>query len=172
MVRNPVDVDRFKNQNSSVSFKEFHRLSDYILCVGRIEPRKNQLLLAVAAHELNVPLVLIGHVGDPHYLEQTLRWGGEKLLHLDRLEPDDPLFLSSFLQASCFALPSFSEGAPLAALEAAACKCSMVLSDRSGEQEYFGNFAHYCDPSSIDSIKNCLTLALNRFRTKEGKTRC
>jgi len=162
IVLNPVESTRFSPAGGTGVFAREAGLDRFVLCVGRIETRKNQLLLAAACRELGVPLVLIGHVGDPAYHEQVKRWGGDLLVHIDRLGPDDPLLAGAFREAACFALPSFAEGAPLAALEAAACGQSLLLSDRSSEQEYFGAHATYCDPACLDSIIAGLGTALAR----------
>ncbi|MEM9530711.1 MAG: glycosyltransferase [Pseudomonadota bacterium] len=161
IVRNPVEADRFTGADPEL-FRQHQQLDRYILCVGRIEPRKNQLLLALAARELDAVLVLIGHPGDPDYMAQVLRWGGENVRHIARLAPADPLLASAFVGASCFALPSFAEGAPLAALEAAASGVPLLVSDRSGEREYFADLAEYCDPASVASIANGLRTCMSR----------
>ncbi len=175
IVRNPVEADRFAGADPDL-FRQRYGLDRYILCVGRIEPRKNQLLLAMAAREVDAVLVLIGHAGDEDYMAQVLRWGGEKVRHIARLEPADPVLASAFVGASCFALPSFAEGAPLAALEAAASGVPLLVSDRSGEREYFGDLAEYCDPASVTSIANglraCATRGVSRELTKQISERC
>jgi len=161
LIRNPVDATRFADADPS-SFREFVELDDFILCVGRIEPRKNQLLLAAAARELGLPLVLIGHAGvDGAYAKAVSTLGGEMVRSIGRIDPKSDMLASAFAAARVFALPSWAEGAPLAALEAAASGANLVLSDRSGEQEYFGDLARYVDPASIESLKTALDAAWN-----------
>src|SRR5690606_25344208 len=58
-------------------------------------------------------------------------------------------------------LPSWAEGAPIAALEAAASGTKLVLSDRSSEREYFGDFADYVDPSDLVSLREKTLKAFN-----------
>lgn len=160
LVRNPVDVELFQNADP-VLFKEKYGLNDYVICVARVEHRKNQLMLAAALRDMDIPLVLIGHVADKEYFDLINKFSGPNLLHIDRLEPGSDLLISAIAGAKVFVLPSWCEGGPLAALEAASCGVRMVLSDRSGEYEYFGDRALYCDPSDMESIRECVTQALS-----------
>ena len=94
-------------------------------------------MLLAALKDLDIPIVLAGHAGDAAYAANVRRFAGPNVHLIGRL--DSPQAVSDALAAaSIFALPSFSEGAPLAALEAGASGVSMVLSNRSSEREYFG----------------------------------
>lgn len=128
-------------------------VGDYVLSVGRLEPRKNQLLLARALRDTGITLVLVGDTPKPDYADLVRRHGGPRTHVIGRLDHDDPLLRAAFAGARVFALPSWAEGAPLAALEAAALGIPLVLSDRSGEREYFGALAAYCDPGRVDDIR-------------------
>ncbi|WP_447941478.1 glycosyltransferase [Brevundimonas mediterranea] len=164
IVRNPVDVDRFSSGDPKL-FKEAYGLSDYVLCVARIEHRKNQLMLAAALSGTDISLVLVGHSVDEEYLALLKRYGGANLKIINRFEPASDMLVSAYAGARVFALPSWCEGGPLAALEAASAGCAMVLSDRSGEREYFGDMASYCDPSDIDSIREAILRAWDEPRS-------
>ena len=152
IIRNPVNSEAYGEADSGL-FKSHFGIKDYVLCVGRIEHRKNQLLLAYALKDTGLPLVLVGHVTEPAYFDLVQKVPGVVIHAVGRLEPNSPMLLSAIRGARVFALPSFSEGAPLAALEAAASGVQMVLSDRSGEHEYFGDKARYCSPSDPWSIR-------------------
>ena len=49
-------------------------------------------------------------------------------------------------------LPSWLETPGLSQLEAAACGCNIVSTDRGSTVDYFGDMAFYCNPSEISSI--------------------
>lgn len=166
LVRNPIDVERFVGVDPDLFRKRFG-LDEYILCVGRIEHRKNQLILAHAARSIGKKVVFIGHDGDPEYANLVRLTAGEFGLFVPRIEPDDPLLASAFAGASVFCLPSWAEGAPLAALEAAAAGAPLVLSDRSSEPEYFGDLADYVHPADIDGMRGALLHALEREDRQE-----
>jgi glycosyltransferase involved in cell wall biosynthesis len=161
IVRNPVDSDAFASADPLLFAQKFG-LDDYILCVGRIEPRKNQLILAHAARTLGKTIVFIGHTENQAYLDLVREVAGSSGRFIPRIDPSDPLLKSAFSGASAFCLPSWAEGAPLAALEAAAAGVPLVLSDRSSEKEYFGDFAEYVNPADINAMRGALEVAASR----------
>lgn len=166
-----IDVDKVEivpngieeNFGSGIDQDEFRKkygLQKYVLCVGRIEYRKNQALLAYAMRDMDVSLVLLGGAPEPAYLEQVQSLGGENLVYIPRIEDRD-LLASAYKGASVFVLPSWCEGAPMSALEAGICGAPLVLSDRSSEQEYFGDTAHYVSPANVGEIKKAIEIALS-----------
>jgi glycosyltransferase involved in cell wall biosynthesis len=152
IVRNPVEAEIFANGDPSLFANRFG-VQDYVLCVGRIESRKNQAMLAYALRDTGLPLVFIGHEGDSKYAELVRRWAGDRAHFTGRIEPNSPMLASALAGCRVFCLPSWSEGAPLVALEAAAAGCNMVLSNRSSEEEYFGELARYVDPADPADIR-------------------
>ena len=152
IVRNPVDVTEFDAVDPEL-FKSFTGIKDYVLCVARIEPRKNQLLLIQALRNTGIDIVLVGHVSQKSYGELVHKFSGPNVHFIDRLEPGSEMLRSAFAGARVVALPSWTEGAPLVALEGAAAGASLVLSDRSGEKEYFADKARYFDPAKPELIR-------------------
>lgn len=140
-------------------FAAEYGVRDYVLCVGRIEPRKNQLMLVHALRATGLPLVLIGRPSDPDYANLVRRYAGPNVHFIEHLPHDSELLAAAYAGARVFALPSWSEGAPLSALEAAAAGTALVLSDRSSEREYFGDLALYCDPGDPHSIRKTVEKA-------------
>jgi glycosyltransferase involved in cell wall biosynthesis len=158
IVQNGIDFDFATNVNHDL-FRNKFSLNNYVLCVGRIEYRKNQALLAYALRNKDVSLVLLGDASDTLYLDRVKSLGGNKLIHIPRIE-DRTLLASAYLGASAFVLPSWCEGAPISALEAAICGTPLVLSNMSSEREYFGNHAHYVSPANTDEIENAIDTAM------------
>ncbi|MCB9831687.1 MAG: glycosyltransferase [Planctomycetes bacterium] len=140
------------------AFIEAFEVEDYILCVGAIERRKNQLLLIEALRDCGRKIVLVGPQTEASYLELCQDAGGDQVIYTGRLDRD--LVASAYKAAAIHVLPSFAEGAALANLEAAAAECPMVVSNRSSEFEYFGDAVHYCDPSRRASIRAAVDAAL------------
>lgn len=164
LVHNPVDSEMFTAATGEL-FKTKYDVTDYILCVGRIEARKNQLLLALAARELNLPIVFIGHDGNSNYAKLVRLAAGENAKFIARIDPSDATLASAFAGARVFCLPSWSEGAPLAALEAGAAGANLVLSSLSSESEYFSEFARFAHPADLDGLKTALQSAWIEKRT-------
>ena len=166
IVKNPVDMSQFSNADPEL-FKKHVGVDQYVLCVGRIETRKNQALLALALREDPLTLIFVGHEPDSEYSSLVRKWAGPNVIFAGRIDPSSPLLASALSGARVFCLPSWSEGAPLAALEAAASGCNMVLSNRSSEKEYFGDLALYIDPADPGDIREKVLLAWDEGRASE-----
>lgn len=166
VVHNPVDFELFGNIDPNLFEAEFG-IKDFVVCVARQETRKNQLMLLQALKGTDIPIVLIGHIASKNYRALLERYAGPNVTFIERLPPNTPLLAAAFAAARVSVLPSWAEGAPLAALEAAAAGASMVLSDESGESEYFGDLARYADPASVSSLRQAVLEAYETRRTPD-----
>ena len=142
----------------------------FILNVGNIEPRKNQLVLIRALAAQSLPLVLIGHQRDKSYAAEVLQEGGSRVRYVGALDHADPLLASAFQTCSAFALPSTLETPGLAALEAAAAGAPVVVTSEGSAHEYFGPYAHYVDHRDPDGIWLGISAALAAGRNAALKT--
>jgi glycosyltransferase involved in cell wall biosynthesis len=167
VVRNPVDAERFVEADPSLFGKAFG-IQDYVLCIGRLESRKNQLVLLQALRNTKIPIVLIGHVVDQSYEKLLRSITGANVHFLGRLTHGSGLLASAIAGARVFTLPSWAEGAPLAALEAGATGVPLVLSDRSGEAEYFGDLARYIYPGDPCGLRAAI---LEAYEADQGPER-
>jgi glycosyltransferase involved in cell wall biosynthesis len=138
-------------------FRELVGDGEFVLCVGALDARKNQLLLVEALRGTGLKLVLLGPCFEPDYRQLCLDRGGDAVVHLERLPRE--LVASAYAAARVHALPSFAEGAALASLEAAAAARALVVSNRSSEFEYFGDHPFYCDPADPVSIRRAVVRA-------------
>ncbi len=157
VVRHGVD-DKFSHADPSL-FLETHKVKDFILCVGRIDPRKNQLSLIMALKGTGIPLVLIGRPDTARfdwYYEACVREADGGVLFLRDLHHDSPLLASCYAAARVLVLPSFLEFPGLAALEAGLAGCSVVVTKVGVAREYLGSHARYLDPSSLQSIRRAV----------------
>lgn len=155
VVHNPVDAKLFADADPTL-FEQEYGIKDFVLCVARIEARKNQVMLVHALRDSGLPIVLIGHTANQPYRDILEKHRTPNVTVIDRLPPNSPLLASAFAAARVAVLASWAEGAPLAALEAAASGANLVLSDESGESEYFGDRARYCDPGDPASIRQAV----------------
>jgi glycosyltransferase involved in cell wall biosynthesis len=159
IVHHGVASQQFADADAK-DFIDHYGLTDFILCVGNVERRKNQLLMVEAARELDRQIVLIGsvHRDDGDYLAKCCLRGGDALTHIGWLPPN--LVASAYKAAAVHVLPSFAEGSALSTMEAAAAGCDIVTSNRGSEFEYYGDLARACDPLSPTSIRAAIEHAL------------
>ena len=126
----------------------------YVICAGRLERRKNQLLLIEALRDTGIPLVLVGATPEPDYAQFCREVAaGLPVRFLPHLAADSGAYTALLAHAAVFVLPSWIEGAPLAALDAASLGVRLVLADRGCVREYFEGHARYFNPASVAEIR-------------------
>ncbi len=127
-------------------------LSDqkYILCVGRMEYRKNLPHIIEAIR--NLPKIHLVIVGEPGFgYDETVKpaldsFDNDRLHLFDRLPRD--LVADLYRHAVALLLPSWEEGFGMPILEAMAHGCPVVTSNCSASAEIGGDAAVLVDPSS------------------------
>ncbi len=163
---NGVDAMFFDEVSPDIFRSKFQITKSFILCVGNIEVRKNQLALVEAAARVDVPVVLIGNVRDPAYFDAMKAKFNGNFTYLGYLEHDDELLRSAYSACAVFALPSLLETPGLAALEGAASGAPLVITAEGCTEEYFGPDAYYVDPENVDDIAE--KLAIGATTPREG----
>ncbi len=123
-----------------------------VLCVGRIEGRKNQLRLIQALNGTDFTCYIIGAPSSNHlqYYEECRRIAGSNVRFIDNIDQEQ--LLQYYTRAKVHILPSWFETTGLSTLEAAAMGCNIVITDKGDTREYFEDYAWYCDPASAESI--------------------
>lgn len=146
---------------SPEAFQAWAGISEFVLYVGRIEPRKNVLGLARATRALGLPLVAIGDAppGFDRYRDLCRAEAGESSRWYKALTHDDPRLASAYVAARILALPSWFETPGLAALEGALAGAALVVTPYGSTREYFGKMAHYARPDRPDELTKALSLA-------------
>lgn len=149
-------------------FASQYGIKDFILCVGRLESRKNQLMLLKALEHCEIPVVLAagGFSYQPEYEQavKNFKRAGPTLV-LGRLS--DQMLASAYSAAKVHVLPSWYELPGLVSLEAAYHSCNIVATRFGTAQDYFGDHAFYCQPDDQYSILNA-TLAAYYSPLKQG----
>lgn len=130
---------------------------EFILCVARISPRKNQHWLARMSQELTLPLVLIGPINNKNYFEEVSSY--PNVIYLGSLQGE--LLASAYAAAKIHALPSWFETPGLSSLEAAACGTVVLSTDQGSPREYFQGMAVYVQPTEEVSLRRGLEQALH-----------
>jgi glycosyltransferase involved in cell wall biosynthesis len=173
MVVAPNGIDPlFTRAHSGEAFATRHGVRDFVLCAARMDALKNQLRLIQALAQESLTLVLIGRAESEDYLARCRQAAHEaqaRVLFLPALAREE--LAQAYAAARVHALVSWYDVAPLAALEAAAMGCRIVLTQESGGSDYFGQDAWYCDPGDLTSIRNAVRAAYAAPRTNTLRER-
>ncbi|MGE3181611.1 MAG: glycosyltransferase family 4 protein [Phycisphaerae bacterium] len=133
-----------------------------VLCVGRIEPRKNQLNLIRAVRDSEISLTLVGPVGrfNQRYADRCRAEAGTNVRFLGS---QDATGLRKLYQAArVHACVSWYETPGLASMEAALCGCELVVTPGGCTREYFDGHAEFAEPGAPASIRRAIENAMSR----------
>ena len=167
VIPNAVDGEAACRLRGTAVPSEFERFRGAVVCVGRIEPRKNQLALVRALDGLPYRLVLVGAVSanQKSYFEEIRRYlkRNPDFYYLPGMEQEKLYQLYRVCRVS--ALPSWLDTPGLVSLEAGVMGCSLAVSSKGSTTEYFGNYAEYCLPDDLDSIRRAVAAAYQKPQT-------
>ncbi len=147
VVNNAVDKDIFFLINRGMREKK-----TLISC--RLDPRKNILNLVNAVK--SYPLDIYGSATPSHlkYEQEILASRGGNVTMKGYV--DSGLLCDIYNEYALHIMPSWLETPGLSQLEAAACGCNIVSTNRGSTSEYFEDKATYCEPGSIQSIQDAV----------------
>ncbi len=155
----------FKNAKGNL-FTQKYGLKDFVLCVGRVEPRKNQCTLIEVFRKLpHLKLVLIGDFHDLDLVSVYKNYAASNVYFFNRLPFEE--LVSAFGAARLHVLPSWYELPGLVSLEAAAAGCRIVSTSWGTAKDYFGDRIHYCEPDQPESIKRAILESFDSDSPKE-----
>ena len=122
-----------------------------------MDKRKNVHRLIQAAKKYQFKLVLAGIVRSDEELKRLHSWIGDSsnIEYKGYITEEEKIDLYS--RAKVFALPSTNEGVGIVALEAAAFKCEIALTQLGGPKEYYNEMAKLVDPYNIDAIGSAIS---------------
>ena len=125
---------------------------DYVLVVGAIQPRKNQLAALEAARAVGLPLVIAGPEKDPSLASDLRRRGArvDGYVSTERL-------VELYRGAACLVQASRHEGFGLPIVEAMACGTPVVAVPDPALTEVAGDAAVIADEGALaDGIRRAL----------------
>jgi len=162
-----------EGQKSAVRTK-FNLPERFILCVGTIEQRKNQLsiLKALVEKKLDIDIVILGK--PTTYINLLKRFIDESGIKKQVIFLHDTTTaeLQAIYQiAEILVYPSFFEGFGLPVLEAQASGCPVITSDISSLPEAGGDGALYINPADISEIGNSILNVLSDQQLKNDLIR-
>lgn len=151
---NGVDEIFFEPISPDIFRKHFNIYEPFVLCMGNIERRKNQLSLIKALKGTGIHLVLAGQDREVEYAAACRATADETVHFVSVLEHGSELHRSAYSACDALALPSTMETPGLAALEAGAAGVRLVLTEVGCTEEYFKNHACYVNPDDVSGIRD------------------
>lgn len=135
------------------------RYKDAVICMARVEGIKNQLNLVRALNDTKFQLYIHGKASPNHkaYYDQCKAEAGSNV-HISGFLQGEELY-AAYQSAKVHILPSYFETTGLSSLEAAVMGCNIVVTRKGDTEEYFKDFAWYCDPDDIGSIRKAVDAA-------------
>ncbi len=137
---------------------------DFILAVGALEPRKNQLsiLKALNSLKLNIQVVFVGNATE--YAFEMLKFISDNKMEdqvkfLNNIPEDDLTGLYKLARLSVYI--SVFEGFGLPVIESMASGCPVITSDISCLPETAGGAALLCPPENYNELGNQIKTILN-----------
>ena len=158
-----VSVPLPSEQRTKDSLRNALGFDEFVLCIGRLETRKNQLAVLAALQDADIPIVFAvgSYTPQPVYSQAVRAWRRKApVKFVDRM----PWHLMSALirSASVHVLPSFYELPGLVHLECAAAEVPVVASDWGAIADYLpSTMFHACDPLDLESIRSATLTALS-----------
>lgn len=166
----PVSSVFFETQEAGTIRRKYALPEKYILAVGTLEPRKNQLALLQAVHAagLKITVVMVGRTRDT-YLKEMKRFVTENEMEsqvriLNGVPEKDLAGLYQYATLSVYL--SFFEGFGLPVIESMASGCPVLTSSVSVLPETAGGAAVLCHPSDTGDIADKLTSLLENEKLR------
>ena len=168
-------------------YKEFREISNincflnkysldpgYLLCVAFLDERKNTIKLIQAFlscyQEIRKKLVLIGDYrflldSNRRITQKLIDDNHDKVIHIPYINRYDDLLKSAYYHCSAHLLPSILETPGLSNLEALYFNKPILVGKCKPVEEYFHEYAIYCDQSSrhgiMKGIKEIVSISNN-----------
>ena len=154
VVPNAIDPKLFKYD------KQQER--NIILCVARIEGRKNQLNVIRALKDTSYKVIFIGAISpnQQNYYKQCKAEATANMQFFDFMNQEQ--LLDYYSKAKVHILASWFETTGLSNLEAGVMGCNLVVGRRGDVEEYFDNMVEYCEPDDLQSIRTAVEKSWNK----------
>jgi glycosyltransferase involved in cell wall biosynthesis len=167
VVHNAVQ-DCFFDKVTPELFREKYNITGpFILNVGNVEPRKNQLAFLKVLKEFpDLQLITVGGVRELWYLNACKEEGGEQFRLIDPLPPGSEILRSAIAGCEFFAMPSLLETPSIASLEAGAAGAKVLTTDQGSTTEYFQDLVEYVNPYDTSSIRQGIINSLEKAKTE------
>lgn len=170
-----VDDNIFKIVNKTTKGKsdkvmeKFNIKYPYIFYVGNAHPHKNvegliKTFFRLRKEYSRLKLVL---AGNDHYFWQRIRkeFKHKDIIYMGLISDEELVAL--YKNAECFVMPSLEEGFGIPLLEAMACGCSVVSSNKGSLSEVGGDAAIYFDPGDKEDMGKKMDMVLKSEKKRK-----
>ena len=162
--------ERVEETQKNIVRKKYALPDKFILTVGTIEQRKNQLAIleGLVKEKLEIPLVILGKpteykmLLDDFIKENDIR---KQIIFLHNSGTEE--LQTIYQMAEIMVYPSFFEGFGLPVLEAQASGCPVITSNISSLPEAGGEGALYIDPANSAEIGSAIRKIMTDSKLKE-----
>lgn len=158
VIPNGVDIDSKSKVISNDLFIEKYGYKDFIFCVGRIEPLKNQIKLIEALKDTNNVIVFAGAINKKHkkYYKKFINEVNlnENIHYIGLL--DRKMLFSGYKSAKVTILPSWFETTGLVGLESLYMGTNVIITERGYTKEYYNTYVEYCNPNELSNLKEII----------------
>lgn len=141
--------------------KKYDLPDNYLICVGTVEERKNQLSVVRAMKQVpdDVKLVIVGRLRGSYgssVLDEIKNLGlSNRVIVIDDADFDDFPYLYALSRGAVYM--SLFEGFGIPIVEALCCGVPVLTSNCSSMPEAGGDAAIYADPNNVDEIAKQMT---------------
>ena len=176
VLRNGVNINRFKPLRNN-ELRKYYKIKEndiLILFVGYLDTFKGIFELIDVFYKIkqehnNIKLMIIGTGPKKHEIENKVLASDLKnsVIFTGNLKPDE---MHRYYQAAdIFTLPSYTEGLPLAILEAMSCGIPVIASDIGGIPEIIKNNENgfIIPPKNRKILKDRLMILINNAELRE-----
>jgi glycosyltransferase involved in cell wall biosynthesis len=161
----PTGVDScYKDPADPNMFRTIYKVDEYILWLGILEERKNQLQGIKALKDIDLPVVFIGNYRDEKYYRKCVDAAPEHFKFLPVMPPKSEILRSAIQNCKIY-LETPLDHPGKSALEAGIAGAKLVLSNDEWSKEHFQENARYVDPKSTESILNGITDTLEEKKS-------
>lgn len=149
--------------------EKFKISQPYLFYAGNAHPHKNvagliKAFLTLQQKYSKLRLVLTGY---DHYFWQRLKQENQHQGIIYTGFINDNKLVALYKGAAMFVLPSFEEGFGIPVLEAMACGCPVVASNKASLPEVGGEACLYFDPDSRDDMVGKISKVLNEGELRQ-----
>lgn len=152
--------NRFLAQPDKDLLSTVSNSTDFALCLGLIEPIKNQLLTIRALNEIKLDGLFVGGARDDDYYRQCIAEAHPGITFLPFIQPCSALLRSIIANCNVMVEPSIDPPGR-SSLEGAIMQKPLVMSDGPWQREHFEDNVWYTRTDSVSAIASAITGAVD-----------